>query len=652
MDKYKAKSDGTSLKQHNDDLLNIELQIEKIYNLDDETKIMLKKCIKYHDVGKVVDSFQNNIESKHRIIRHEILSASIKELYDIEKLAIITHHKELKDLKQYIENEYYENEVKEMSEKLNVEIEDVRPFIKKINRVSNSLTKDLNVILIKGYLQYCDHLASAGIKEIEKGFDALDSYKFDVYNSIQKKVFEKGGKKDILLIAPTGLGKTATSLFWSDLNQNKENSKRIYYLLPYTASINSMYKDMYSRNISVSMLHGRIEYFLNRLDIENVKETKNIFKKSVKQINISTIYQIIKVIFSCKRYEMLLAQLKDSLFIVDEIHCFDLEQMSLLLTTLKFLKDKLNISICVMSASIPSNIQKLICNELNITDVIRAEKDDYKIRHKICRINKNIEFDLDNVKKDLDNGKQVLICLNSVKLAQNIYDKLRDYKPKLIHGRFNDRDREAAENDIKTSRLLIGTQAIEVSLDVSYDVMYTEIAPFDSLQQRFGRVNRKGEKGISNIFIYDNTSKIYNEDTIEKTDKILKEIINIDKGFVLEEKTQEYLDYVYNDFDIEKYNSMCDKVNDVINSLRVATFSENAMENMFENDTIKVIPRGLLAEYEELIKSKDYINANALFVNINKFRMKDVEIVKIDDNEVYVVNYLYDDRGLIFDTFE
>ena len=646
---YKAKSDNTSLEQHNNDLMIIKKQIEKIYNLNQEMSNSLNKCIYYHDLGKVTDSFQDNIESKNRIIRHEVLSASIKGLSDNEKLAIITHHKEIKQLIQYIENEYYESELLDMSKKLNnIEVEDIRGFIKKINRTTNKLIKDLDNILLKGYLQYCDHLASAGIKDIEKGFNSIESFKFNKYNSIQNQVLDIKEKQDIMIIAPTGLGKTATSLFWSNLHQNKENSKRIYYLLPYTASINSLYKDMVDKDISVSMLHSRVEYFLDKMDIENTKETHNLFKKSVKQLNISTIYQIIKAIFSCKRYEMLLAQLKDSIFIIDEIHCFDIEQLALLLGTLKFLKNKLNISICIMSASIPTSIQKLICKELNINKIIKSSTEDHLIRHKLNRVNRDIVDDLDRIKKDLDSGKQVIVCVNSVNLAQELYTKLQNYNPKLIHGRFNTKDREKAEKGIKEAKLLIGTQAIEVSLDISYDVMYTEIAPFDALQQRFGRINRRGEKGISDIFIYNVSKNIYPEEIIERTDNIINEIISIDKGVILEEKTQEYLDKVYIDIDTETFNSTYNKIENIIKMLKVATFNKSATEDMCSSNTISVLPRSLLDEYIKLMEDKNYLEANSLFVNIGSYMKKYTYTI----NDVYVVDFIYDERGLVYSTYD
>jgi CRISPR-associated endonuclease/helicase Cas3 len=45
-------------------------------------------------------------------------------------------------------------------------------------------------------------------------------------------------KDDVILYAPTGSGKTEAALGWYFSNQNK--NARLFYLLPYTASINAM----------------------------------------------------------------------------------------------------------------------------------------------------------------------------------------------------------------------------------------------------------------------------------------------------------------------------------------------------------------------------------------------------------------------------
>lgn len=93
---------------------------------------------------------------------------------------------------------------------------------------------------------------------------------------------------------------------------------------------------------------------------------------------------------------MIIAQMKNSIIIVDEIHCFDIKTLSYVLELLRFLKYKLGCRICIMSASIPTVLQKLIKDRLDINKVIYADKRDLKIRHRIHRVNKTI---LDDIEK-------------------------------------------------------------------------------------------------------------------------------------------------------------------------------------------------------------------------------------------------------------
>lgn len=68
----------------------------------------------------------------------------------------------------------------------------------------------------------------------------------------------------------------------------------------------------------------------------------------------------------------------------------------------------------------------------------------------------------------------------------------------LIHSRFRAEDRRANEKRLHFSppaegRIVIATQAIEAGVDLSARVLLTELAPWASLVQRFGRCNRYGE---------------------------------------------------------------------------------------------------------------------------------------------------------------
>jgi len=89
---------------------------------------------------------------------------------------------------------------------------------------------------------------------------------------------------------------------------------------------------------------------------------------------------------------------------------------------------------------------------------------------------------------------------------------------KLIHSRFRPIEREAWKDWLKEpwpdeGRIIISTQVVEAGVDVSARTLFTELAPWPSLVQRFGRCNRKGE------FTGDRPARIYWIDVPAKDDK-------------------------------------------------------------------------------------------------------------------------------------
>jgi len=101
----------------------------------------------------------------------------------------------------------------------------------------------------------------------------------------------------------------------------------------------------------------------------------------------------------------------------------------------------------------------------------------------------------------LKEGKRVLFLSNRVQAAQERYawaEKAFPGVPRLLlHSRFRRGDRAEREQQIEKFDQQVGpclvcaTQVVEVSLDISFDTLVTDAAPFDSLIQRFGRVNRR-----------------------------------------------------------------------------------------------------------------------------------------------------------------
>lgn len=111
---------------------------------------------------------------------------------------------------------------------------------------------------------------------------------------------------------------------------------------------------------------------------------------------------------------------------------------------------------------------------------------------------------LERLKDALGGGGCACVIRNTVSRAQHTCELLNgdiDADVKLVHSRFIAADR--ARNDQELLSLLgtdsserprtlivVGTQVIEQSLDIDFDLMITDIAPMDLLLQRMGRLHR------------------------------------------------------------------------------------------------------------------------------------------------------------------
>ncbi|QGA55495.1 CRISPR-associated helicase Cas3' [Sulfolobus sp. E5-1-F] len=137
----------------------------------------------------------------------------------------------------------------------------------------------------------------------------------------------------------------------------------------------------------------------------------------------------------------------------------------------------------------------------------------------------DIEF-LDNKDKLLEvvrgnKDKKIIVIVNTVEGAIELYEKLKDLSPCLIHSRFKIGDRDQKlRNDCN---IIIATQVIEVGVNISSEIMITEQAPITSIVQRVGRLLRYNEKNEGKLYIWKSGNYYpYDKDEVENTIKELE----------------------------------------------------------------------------------------------------------------------------------
>lgn len=497
-------------------------------------------------------------------------------------------------------------------------------------------------ILLVGALKQSDHLASAGIQKI----NCIDSSDFAFLDRItfydhQKLAGDKEG--NVILTAPTGTGKTEAALNWLRKQIHSRGMGRVFYILPYTASINAMYERLFSDigKDKVGLLHSKLMQYLDAkfssssYDCSSIKKMAENFKTMVTPFKVTTPFQMLKHLYGLKGFEKGLVEWSGAYFIIDEIHAYDARTFAQLIVLLHFAVNQLDVRVHVMTATLPTYMKKELFEVLPSCYNVVANQELYArlIRHKIVFKEGTLLDNIYFMQECIDKGLKVLVVCNTVDDAQYVFQSLDSENKVLLHGRFCAKDRNDKELLLKESdiRLLVGTQAIEVSLDIDFDVLFTSPAPIDALIQRFGRINRKCKKDICPCFIFRESGEkdhfIYrNKEVIARTIYAFDMIVANNNGVIKENILQKYIDYVYPDWteedrsDYEDTKRIFEKF--ISEEMAPLEYSEQKEEDYYKQfDGYKVLPISLSEEYQQCLLDYAFVKAESLLVSVSTNRL-------------------------------
>lgn len=503
-------------------------------NLGMDTKIARRGAI-MHDIGKASTVFQKTLEKGFQrppgfLFRHELASLFFISLLDEnEKYPIIdmvvAHHKSIykdaggKGILDLTDNDpqVLEKHLKDFEIWSKDALEILKHFGFETKAISIQEAKDSFCEVVdycesksygyskwKGVLIAADHLASALYKDVENVSDRLFikpdlSYYYSRKSELYplSLVAADDVRKHTLVTAPTGAGKTDFLL--------RRCKGRVFYTLPFQASINAMYEriksDLKDTNAEVRLLHAASSLKLGNKEIE-----EKILQRHIgASVKVLTPHQMASLVFGTKGYEAMITDLKGCDVILDEIHTYSETTQAIVLKIVEILYS-INCRIHIGTATMPAELYKRLVEILGGTDAVYEVKLDENTldtfdRHIIHKVNS-----LENVEQIIEeaiaNNQKILFVCNQVKRAQALYQQLAEDYPQinkmLIHSRFKRGKRSQLESELKNiyneftnACLVVSTQVVEVSLDISFDLMITECAPIDALIQRFGRVNRK-----------------------------------------------------------------------------------------------------------------------------------------------------------------
>ncbi|KRM33013.1 CRISPR-associated helicase cas3 domain protein [Lactobacillus intestinalis DSM 6629] len=638
---------------------------------------LLEIACAYHDLGKMNLRFQKKVKAEKSYcedeIPHALLSITmlpieeLKKQYTKEELialifAIKWHHE--RDLGN-IDKEYYEREIETLRKefdgfdysKLNFPIHPQEPTKIRVQYLKNHLGHRLSYanepnifdefVMLKGLLNRIDYAAS-GHYEIESksrvylSQNILQHWRKDNpttnWNDLQDWTY-KNRNESIIVVGQTGLGKTESALRWLD------NSKS-FFVLPLKSAIDSIYdrisKIVFQNNSheNLALLHSDMmskalsEKFNKE---ESFDEFVNEERSWSKQLSIATLDQIFSFVYHYKNYEPKLATLAYSKIVIDEIQMYSPDLLGYLIFGLKEVQ-KYGGKFEIMTATLPPFLVDLLKSHglrfKQAPQPFLDSKVDH--RHKVKVLHKQINSD--DIIKMTCHQKTLVVC-NTVKSATKLYSELKQkgiLNIHLIHSRFIRKDRSKKEKEIlefgqkenQKAGIWIGTQVVEASLDIDFDLLITELSEMCGLFQRMGRCYRKRnyEGKEPNVYVFDGgdkpTSGIHKSTHEYKREErhsvVDYHLFNLSKkaiakldGYLTESNKLKLINENYATdklLDIENCK-LIEKVNDCIKYLDDLAFlntpisKEKAINDFRDINTVDVIPEKVFLEYKDEIES-------------------------------------------------
>lgn len=389
-----------------------------------------------------------------------------------------------------------------------------------------------------------------------------------------------------ILEAQMGVGKTEAALAMAEILGQKAGSGGIFFGLPTQATANGLFPrlmkwaEQQSENVKlgIRLAHGAVA--LNEDYQQLIKgsamsvgedEKNNLVVHSwfegrkvalLADFVIGTIDQLLMAALNQRHIMLRHLGLAGKVVIIDEVHSYDSYMMTFLERILNWL-GAYHVPVIVLSATLPQkyrfNLIQAYLNKRNMNasaDWCNATgyplftwTDGKQVCQKQMRLDGKKEIVqvirikdeecMEILKNSLKDGGCAGIILNTVARAQDFAQKIVECFPECemiqMHSQFIISDRAEIERKIlkragknstpeqRDKLIIVGTQVLEQSLDIDFDVMITDLCPMDLLLQRIGREHRHGGRirpfclQLAKCYVLTEIRVVYDEWLLQRT---------------------------------------------------------------------------------------------------------------------------------------
>ena len=380
--------------------------------------------------------------------------------------------------------------------------------------------------------------------DFEKTFGFLPS-------AVQRAVIDTVQNSDnpgiFIMEAPMGCGKTEAALASAEILAAKRSKKGVFFGLPTQATANGIFPrilkwgESQSEEIyhSVQLKHSSSQLNENFRKIQRgipEEETDSGLivhswfcdgqKACLADFVTATVDQMLMTALKRKHVMLLHLGMSEKVVIIDEVHAYDAYMNQYLEMALRWL-GAYNTPVILLSATLPSSRRMALIRAylglkrsdeafeketsyplLTWTDgkEIKQKSLPYSGAKRTVKIITCTSSDIvPKIRQTVESGGCAGIIVNTVKRSQSFAEMLRketNAEVMLYHAQFMLADRAEKEQILlerigrsssteqRRGLVVVGTQVLEQSLDIDFDLLITDICPMDLLLQRTGRLHR------------------------------------------------------------------------------------------------------------------------------------------------------------------
>jgi CRISPR-associated endonuclease/helicase Cas3 len=315
------------------------------------------------------------------------------------------------------------------------------------------------------------------------------------------------GARVTFVRAGCGSGKTAAAYLWA---ARTAVGRKLFFCYPTTGTASQGFSDYVPPDVAdAALVHGRALADLEDLLSNGSEEADERLTRLIKldslvswdvPITVCTTDTVLGLIQNQRRGLFSFPAIGNGAFVFDEIHLYDGRLFGALL---RFLETFRGAPVLLMTASLPrprlTALREALARQGEELALVEGPADLEELkRYRVSPVEEDAAWSA-AVRTARDGGR-VLWVANTVDraMARAREGERAGLQVLPYHSRYRYQDRLARHRDVVEAFapgapggvLAVTTQVCEVSLDMSADLLVTELAPTPALIQRMGRLNR------------------------------------------------------------------------------------------------------------------------------------------------------------------